>query len=255
MADDRGEIGSWSDLTTFVETHGDSEWLFRGVTDKEYELIPKIAREYLLKGESSPDEPRTYNSDEEEFYFEMFKRQARPHVVPSPPHDLEWLAVAQHHGLPTRLLDWTWSPLVAAYFATEAGGIVGGEGTDAAIYAIHGFRQIDAREEREMWKGEIPTPFEFPHVRVYDPPHISPRIPAQQGAFTVHNDPQNSLTADESKGQMLEKWIIPSKHCYRIKHRLDVCAINRASLFPDLDGLARHLEWRYKWTIGYTRPS
>ena len=250
MCDFDGEIEDWTGLADFVSTHGDGDWLFRGVTDAEnHTLVPKIARDYLLKGQGSPD-TRPYNQQEEDYYFRMFMRQARPHVVPPPLHHLEWMTIAQHHGLPTRLLDWTWSPLVAAYFATEASGILSREAVDAAIYAIHGFKLITPGEQG----GSRTSPFSFEGVRVYDPPHISPRVPAQRGAFTLHGDPRSPLRADQDQGERLERWVISSGRCFEIKRMLDVCAINRASLFPDLDGLARQIEWRYKWTIGYTPP-
>lgn len=255
MVEVAGEISNWTDLANFVKSHGDGEWLFRGVTDAvNHSLIPKVARQSLLKGDGSPAEPRHYSEEEEEFYFDMFKRQARPHVVPSPVNELEWLAVAQHHGLPTRLLDWTWSPLVAAYFAVEPSGIKERKRVDAAIYGIRSFEQIVPRTEGKFKKGGSLSSFAFEFVQVYDPPHISPRIPAQRAAFTLHGRPTVPLMAEENRGEKLEKWVIPSTCCYEIKRMLDVCAINRASLFPDLDGLARALEWRYKWAIGYVPP-
>lgn len=250
MGESDGEIRTWVDLANFAKTHGDGEWLFRGVTDAvNHDLIPKVARPALLKGDASPEE-RPYNREEEEYYFRMFVRQARPHVMPSPAHLLEWAAVAQHHGLPTRLLDWTWSPLAAGYFAVEASGIKQGKSVDAAIYAIKGFKQILPG----MQGSRLTSPFGFDGVWVYDPPHISPRIPAQRGAFTLHSEPDRPLQANHDTRERLEKWVIPSTCCYKIRRILDVCAINRASLFPDLDGLARALEWRYKWAIGYVRP-
>ena len=84
-------------------------FLFRGVPKATYELVPKIGR---IKGRSKTD---LYNLERE--MFEMFKVHAVPFLADRPANDWEWLALSRHHGLPTRLLDWTLNPMVAAFFA------------------------------------------------------------------------------------------------------------------------------------------
>jgi hypothetical protein len=172
---------------------------------------------------------RAYDQSDEIAALELFKRQARPYLAHDPATDVEWLAVAQHHGMSTRLLDWTESILVAAYFAVSRAGTLG----DAVIYGLRDIPYTN-RQEQE-------SPFEVSRVSVYRPPHIAARIPAQRSVFTLHPDPTADFKND------VTHWVIRETACSRIKQILDACAINEASLFPDIDGLSRHIGWRYKW--------
>ncbi|MGK0170899.1 MAG: hypothetical protein ACI9W2_002626, partial [Gammaproteobacteria bacterium] len=124
------EIDSWGTLNDVVEAHSDqaingtpvTKWLYRGVTSADYELVPKIGRPHartrfdydrtkrMMVAISEP-----YDAVGEIKAFEQFKRLAHPHLSSITMNSWEWLAVAQHHGLPTRLLDWSENPLVAAY--------------------------------------------------------------------------------------------------------------------------------------------
>lgn len=220
-------INSWADLARLIESSADGKWIFRGEHRVFNKLQPKAGR---VGSERGAARKQPYSEAHEREALDLFQKQARPHLSHTPSSDTEWLAIAQHHGMATRLLDWTESLLVAAYFATEQAGTRG----NAVIFGVRGLRTINKSEEKK--------PFALTNHGIYRPPHITPRIPAQRSVFTVHPDP----TAPFSH-QGLTRWVISNSACGDIKRILDACAINESSLFPDLDGLSRYIGWRYKW--------
>src|SRR5438093_8588354 len=114
-------IDNWQALASVAEKYMAEDWIFRGVGDVKHTLIPKIGRTETWRN-FGPGTQGIYSPDFETKYTERFKREARPHIGIEPASDMDWLSIAQHHGLPTRLLDWTESPLVAAYFALSPAG-------------------------------------------------------------------------------------------------------------------------------------
>jgi len=218
-------VQAWQELAGLVALCAGDDWIFRG------EHLPDPRRPRPLRPKAGRPESRKvpYRFADERSLLDLFKRRARPLVGHQPKSDLEWLAIAQHHGMPTRLLDWTDNLLVAAYFASlrlnTAWGIV---------YAVHGLREVSIRDERSPFEARLPG--------IYRPPHISPRIPTQGSIFTLHPKPTKTF-----RPKNLYVWRITPLAAGQIKISLDACAINRSSLFPDLDGLAGYLEWRYKW--------
>ena len=87
-------------------------WIFRGQRSASWGLVPGLYRQWR----DGSTEQAHHHQLEERLLF-RFKLEARPYLTIEPDNDWEWLALAQHHGLPTRFLDWTRSPLVALYFA------------------------------------------------------------------------------------------------------------------------------------------
>jgi hypothetical protein len=244
--DFRDTVSSWSELAELVEHFSffnGHDWLFRGVSDTAHGLIPKIGRKEtraLKKDPNSGQRVRVpYRAEDERAVLTMFKQQAWPYMPTTPDGELQWLAIAQHHGLPTRLLDWTDGLLIAAWFAVEKGGA---KESDSAIWVTKGVPQMPVD-----YQGEALT---LAEPKSYRPTHINARITAQGSVFVICPNPTSELVLPFAK-----KITIRREAEFTLKKRLNACGINRRHLFPDLAGLSDHLSWAYKndWLTGY-RP-
>ncbi len=160
--------------------------------------------------------------------FERFKREAVLLAYSRPESEWEWLALAQHHGLPTRLLDWTTNPLVALYFAVSKSVPEAVE--HSAVFILHEPEQIEVNPQD--------SPFSVKKVGRVDVTHLTPRLAAQSGTFTIHPTPQEPLNGDN-----LTAVLVPQKMRRDLKQMLHNYGINQRTLFPGLDGLAAHLKW------------
>ncbi len=211
-------IHSFGELHETIERYNNEVMIYRGVKSIDFDLLPKIGR-------ISPPTAAEDKGDNEKEIIRTFKERALPFLTSVPQTDWDWLALGQHHSLPTRLLDWTNNPLVACYFAIE-------EENDSSslIYAynIQHFISVEAN----------PDPFQYKRVGKFIPRHITSRITSQSGIFTIHPNPYEPFSSDN-----IDRIIIPNDIRYELKRTLNRYGINRVSLFPGLDGLAKHIQW------------
>jgi len=194
--------------------------LCRGTGNASYALTPSLFR----YGSSSDID----KLESDMMWF--FKTQAKAHLQRLPESELEWLTIARHHGLPTRLLDWTLSPLVACFFAVSRR-----PDTDGVVY-LYDIDRAGREEAIDLKKLKVITAF--------FPTHTTTRLTAQSGMFTIHPTHQQTLHS-----RKLKKIIIPKAAKKDILELLAKFGIHHATLFPDLDGLANFIKYLvdYRW--------
>lgn len=156
----------WDDFLDWINSNSTNSY-YRGESNNEYLLRPKVGR-------------KNYSLSDELNMFEHFKRRANIYV--NAKNDFEWLALAQHHGLPTRLLDWTLNPLVACFFA-----VTSNIGKTARIYVL------DSKMNEPINLDRYNSPFEIDKIHILHPPISTRRIELQKGLFSIHPLPNKPL--------------------------------------------------------------
>lgn len=217
-----------------AENKGDPEdFIFRG-QDTDKPLYPLLQR-------CISDKRKRVNR--EELMLEEFERTSIALTGHVPITKWDLLAIAQHHGLPTRLLDWTSSALAALWFAVQH------QKKENAVVCLLKTRADDFVTQQEE-KDLTNTPFNLDRTKIYRPRFVNPRISAQRGLFTVHRMQEETGTfraVERIEGMVgrLVKFIVTPKHFHLIMQHLDLCGVNHFSLFPELPGLCDYLGWRY----------
>ena len=189
--------------------------IFRGVPNSSYELIPSIGRCKAKDSEALADFEKTI--------FEKFKERAVRYLSHEPRGDIEWLFLAQHYGIPTRLLDWTESPLIALYFACDKD-----PEQESAVYKIV--------MNKEYINYLVFDPFQITEIGLLRPRHTDVRYINQAGVFTIHPSPSEPMS-----WQAIGKYVFTAKVKNEIRWQLRKMGIHASLIFPGLDSIARDI--------------
>jgi len=221
------EITNVSGFVKFVQETCSTSHLFRG-QPQDNPLLPKIARGDL----------KLHFLSEELRLLEDFRRRSAPYLDTTGFDNWDMLAIAQHHGMATRLLDWTANPLAALWFAVREGPK---NGEDGVVWILPYANEDIANQEKE-------TPFQGQRTKLFQPKHITKTIVAQSGWFTVHK-----YMKDENNFIPLEKNKLYKRECRKCKVRsdnfstligqLNQFGINASTMFPELRGLSEYLNF------------
>jgi hypothetical protein len=214
----------------------DAVW-YRGHSDKKWKLLPSLSRK---KG----------SVDAELMMIKRFKQNALPFSMSRPTTEAEWLFLMQHHGVPTRLLDWTESPLIALYFS-----VCEHPKKDGALWTLlptklNSFANIDYKFSLEIpcfdhdktLESYLPSVLASERTSNLNPLaaialRSNPRIYAQLGTFTITHRLQKPIE-DVGDQKHVIKLIIPASRKSIIKEQLSYFKINKLTLFPELDNVA-----------------
>jgi hypothetical protein len=219
------------------------EPVFRGQAAADWELVPALLR-------NGP-----FDKSVEDRLLQEFQQRSRPFLRQPPLGRLQWMALAQHHGLPTRLLDWSESSLVALFFALQEHERIDGTRRppmrdDACVWLLNrnelhrraGLPKtivlLDAAERE--WPSELVALVEAERdgVVVFTPAHVSSRMPVQKAAFTLFGNAPHVLEQLRGDRALLAQLVVPRSRARDLRSELAVAGITRSTLFPDLDGIA-----------------
>src|SRR6266568_554662 len=249
-------LSKWSDIHEYSRR----EWVYRGEHCSGREL--KVSLERSCDRHKVPTVKRR---EIEDSLFREFRRAYHQYAthVPGPKSVVEWLSLMQHHGAPTRLLDFSYSLYIAAYFAVESGE------DDCAVWAVRAPWALDEsttllrnagksnveRMKKRFIEGDEEVVqalfFEAPYVRAAWPINafrLNERLRIQEGVFLIPGDVSESfvnnlraLPGYDLQDNVLEI-VIPGTERAKALENLFQMGISRTSLFPGLDGFARSLD-------------
>lgn len=242
------EIKSWADFLD--QTRNLDQWAFRGQPSAGLPLLTSLSRRLM---HYSPD-PTNWSLRERRA-IRVFRRKAHVHITDQRIllDDLRCIAMMQHHGGATRLLDFTKSPFVAAFFAMESAF------GDSVVYALNTPElwsrtpKFDAALTRDKIDPRVPQYFEkyflnndYPVVWFGEPSEMDRRLVAQSGLFVVPGQLDKPLdqlleSYENEDESLLVRLVLPAEIRAAAMRELYRMNITYASLWPDLDGLSRSM--------------
>ena len=229
-----------------------SDFAYRGMANADWDLHTSLSR---LGGNFRELEGHLLRN---------FKKYASNAIQPLD-SEWVWLALAQHHGLPTRLLDWSYSPYTALHFATV--NMVEYD-RDAVVWCVNYVQAHELlpaklrkvlREERsnvftsEMLDecagnlAELERLSRTPFAVFFEPPSLDERIVNQYALFSFMSDPKTQFDdwVETKRPELVRRILIPRELKWEVRDKLDQANITERVLFPGLDGLSQWLRRHY----------
>jgi len=250
-------IRSWDGYQHVLSERGLDGWAFRGQANEQWPLYSSLSR-YLREFGIHPEAW----VKQEERIIRIFRRKAHHFISPLPAADdgFEWLALMQHHGAPTRLLDFTWSPYVAAFFALERAT------SHAAVWLIHPPRVLEAADailekagiatnDSRTWtpgsfeRCYLPNRHRF--VSVGEAFRMNRRLIAQSGTFATPGVLDAPMEEIVPRDAILKVRLDTARVRDAAMRDLYLMNMTHATLFPDLDGMARSLAYELETHWAY----
>lgn len=212
--------------------------VFRGESQPHFKLIPSIARKY-------PSE-NGINAAEDNLLDE-FKRLAITELSATPQTDFEWVFLAQHYGLKTRLLDWTTNPLVALFFASEKDDEHNGvvhcietRFTDRYDYFDYRTADFDKSNTKNTSTTKLlPNQGQFIFLR---PKYKDRRYYNQKSIFSCSKNP--CIPLDEYESNQILRFEFSAKLKPQIRKRLYALGISTSFIYPGIEGIANEINLR-----------
>lgn len=230
----------WNSYLSFSFRSSESgpEYLFRGVSNKDHSLIPSIGRG---AEENTGGDIETVEHN----LISEFKRLSAPILKAdeTPKTEFEWLFLAQHYGLPTRLLDWSTNPLVALYFAVEKddeldGGVYAVRHMVTDQYELFDYKTADYTDSHKQVPSSLfaiqPNQGKFIFIR---PKYTDQRYLNQRSVFSC---PSNPFSSVEPKS--LELLTFKASWKPEIRSRLQTMGVSTSFIYPGLGGIASEVK-------------
>jgi len=206
---------------------------FRGQADFKWSLEPSVAR--IKNPSNCYSMTLTGWLSLESHLISEFKKYSYHYLKDEPNNDHDWLVHAQHHGLPTRLLDWSVNPLKALFFAVEDRTL---DSVDGALFLCTPKQIAPTTKYIHEGKG----------TQFFYSSHINERVSAQEGGFSIpyvnieEDNFLHNLDIDTEKLRTYEKIEIPKEFKPNLRRELNKIGINHRTIYPGLDGISKMLK-------------